>query len=444
MNIKLQILKYLKRDIQPKISLIDRYCKAYNNRFSQVMSYKYLKYLAVSICIGSILNSPTITKAQTSQTLAQQETQNSTIKFLTPDKQKILTQRVNVDKPKIQVAILLDSSNSMDGLIDQARTQIWSVINALSKVNKNGNAPIIEVSLYHYGNDTLPSAEGFNRMLNELTTDLDLISENLFSIKTKGGQEYAGWVIDSAMKQLKWSDNLEDFRVIFIAGNEPFSQGTVDWQKAIDSALAKDVIVNSIYCGNSETRESNLWATAANQGKGSYFNLNQNQKITFIPTPYDDEIARLNRELNQTYIPYGVQGQRYLNRQQEQDRNAFSRPNSSAGYSRAVSKVSGNYRNSNWDLVDAVADNKVDLNAIDKSLLPENLSSMPIPIIEEKIAEMTQKRAKIRAEIAELAKKRAEYISKNTPKTDVDKTLDNLMISALYKQLEAKNFEIKE
>ncbi len=32
-------------------------------------------------------------------------------------------------KPVIQVAILLDTSNSMDGLIDQARKQLWRVVN---------------------------------------------------------------------------------------------------------------------------------------------------------------------------------------------------------------------------------------------------------------------------------------------------------------------------
>src|SRR5262245_44595431 len=33
------------------------------------------------------------------------------------------------DKPKIQMAILLDTSNSMDGLIGQARSQLWKIVN---------------------------------------------------------------------------------------------------------------------------------------------------------------------------------------------------------------------------------------------------------------------------------------------------------------------------
>jgi hypothetical protein len=32
-------------------------------------------------------------------------------------------------RPTVQIAILLDTSNSMDGLIGQAKTQLWNVVN---------------------------------------------------------------------------------------------------------------------------------------------------------------------------------------------------------------------------------------------------------------------------------------------------------------------------
>ncbi|MEQ8959157.1 MAG: hypothetical protein RLP02_14760 [Coleofasciculus sp. C2-GNP5-27] len=47
---------------------------------------------------------------------------------------------------KIQLAILLDSSNSMDGLIDQTRTQIWQIVNALTQVTKDGQVPELEIA----------------------------------------------------------------------------------------------------------------------------------------------------------------------------------------------------------------------------------------------------------------------------------------------------------
>jgi hypothetical protein len=39
MDVELQILKHLKRDARPTISVIDQYCLAYNDLFPEVRSY---------------------------------------------------------------------------------------------------------------------------------------------------------------------------------------------------------------------------------------------------------------------------------------------------------------------------------------------------------------------------------------------------------------------
>lgn len=39
---------------------------------------------------------------------------------------------------KVQIALLLDTSNSMDGLIDQARTQLWKVVNTFVDAVREG------------------------------------------------------------------------------------------------------------------------------------------------------------------------------------------------------------------------------------------------------------------------------------------------------------------
>ncbi len=45
MDVELQILKHLKRDAQPTVAIIDRYCEAYHDLFSDVRSYECFKYL---------------------------------------------------------------------------------------------------------------------------------------------------------------------------------------------------------------------------------------------------------------------------------------------------------------------------------------------------------------------------------------------------------------
>ena len=53
MDVELQILKHLKRDARPTVSIIDQYCSAYNDLFSDVRGYECFKYLHQGI-ISSI------------------------------------------------------------------------------------------------------------------------------------------------------------------------------------------------------------------------------------------------------------------------------------------------------------------------------------------------------------------------------------------------------
>jgi len=63
-------------------------------------------------------------------------------------------------KQTIQVALLLDTSNSMDGLINQAKAQLWEIVNQLSYAKCRTVNPNLEIALYEYGNDGLSSREG--------------------------------------------------------------------------------------------------------------------------------------------------------------------------------------------------------------------------------------------------------------------------------------------
>ncbi|MEG4322654.1 MULTISPECIES: hypothetical protein [unclassified Microcoleus] len=343
-------------------------------------------------------------------------------------------------KAKIQIAILLDSSNSMDGLIDQTRNQLWQIVNFLTKVTKDGEVPELQVALYHYGNDSLPSEEGFVRLLTGFTPELDVVSEKLFSIKTNGGQEYVGWVIRSAMQQLNWSKDPADFRVIFIAGNEPFDQGPIVWTQSFNLAVKADTLVNTIYCGSAESQERQLWASGATVARGSHFNINQNQVIVVIKSPFDDQISTLNAKLNQTYIPYGRDGAVGQQRQAVEDSNAGSNL-----VMRSSSKASEYYDNASWDLLDALENGRVTLELLSNDALPDVMRSMALTERRAYIAAKKAERESIKKTIRELSQKRNEYVEQQR-KASANKgenTVDSVIIQSLRQQLAAKGFKLQ-
>src|SRR5262245_41831424 len=70
-----------------------------------------------------------------------------------------ISKKVN-NGPKIQAAILLDVSNSMDGLIEQAKAQLWNMVSVMGKTKCSGGTPQIEIALYEYGRDDNDQKKG--------------------------------------------------------------------------------------------------------------------------------------------------------------------------------------------------------------------------------------------------------------------------------------------
>jgi len=314
--------------------------------------------------------------------------------------------------PHVQMAILLDTSNSMDGLINQARTQLWAIVNEFAKTELGGKLPVLEVALYEYGNDNLPPTEGFVRLVVPFTSDLDKVSEALFALTTNGGQEYCGKVIDDAVRQLVWSQEKKDLKCIFIAGNELFTQGTVEYQKACQAAAAKGITVSTIFCGNHEEGIRTEWQRGAQLADGSYLSIDQNQAVAVIAAPQDQDLARLSAELSKTYLPYGVAKKRleYSERQTAQDANA-AKADLSAAASRAVFKASNLYQNTQWDLVDAVEQGQVRLEELPADQLPEELRSMPVAGRKTHVEKMAQQRRQIQEQIKSLNSQRSVFLA---------------------------------
>jgi hypothetical protein len=345
-------------------------------------------------------------------------------------------------QPKVQVALLLDTSNSMDGLIFQARTQLWTIVNELAKAKRGGVRPVIEVALYEYGNNSLASGEGYVRQVVGFTSDLDLVSERLWQLTTNGGSEFCGHVIESSIKELKWDEDSRAYRAIFIAGNEPFTQGPTDYRTAVARAAGKGVVVNTIHCGSREDGVSGMWADGAKRGEGEFMWIDQNIRRHVRRCPQDDEISRLSSELNGTYLPYGPGGAVGAERQREQDAVAAANSEVGAAADRAAAKAGGAYYNASWDLVDAVRDGKIDPDKLDEEQLPPALRAVPAGQRSAFVQRQLARRQEIAAQIQRLHQERARYLAEHAeePATGEGESLDAAAIKAVRSQMEALGY----
>ncbi len=342
------------------------------------------------------------------------------------------------DTPLVQIAVLLDTSSSMSGLIEQAKTQLWKLVNEFITAKQDGKTPVVQVALYEYGKSSLEGRENWIRQIQPLTRDLDKVSEDLFALTTNGGDEYCGAVIQRATKDLAWDANPKVYKAIFIAGNEPFTQGPVDSKQSCQQAIAKGIIVNTIHCGGEAQGIAEHWNQGALLADGKYLVIDQNQAIVHIEAPQDQEIVKLNEELNKTYINYGSAAPMAKARQMAQDSNAAAKAESGAEVQRTLTKVSGNYFNATWDLVDACKQKDFDITKVNEADLPEEMKKMTLDERKAYLATKTAERAEIQKKVLTLNKEREAFVStkrKESAKTD---TLDTAMTKALRAQAEKK------
>jgi len=314
------------------------------------------------------------------------------------------------NSPKIQAAILLDVSNSMDGLIEQAKAQLWTMVNTMGKTKCNGITPQIEIALYEYGRSNNDLQKGYVKQISPFTKDLDDLSQKLFQLTTNGGDEYCGYVIHTSLNELNWDTTSSNYKVIFISGNEDFLQGNITYTLACNEARKKGVIVNTIYCGDRLQGIKEHWNLLGECGNGNFTNINSDAKPEDIPTPYDSTLITLNNKLNGTYIYYGAGGKGRKDLQGSMD-VANTTINGYAGVNRAVSKASSNYYNSNWDLVDAKDEDKKILDKIDYKTLPDYLQKKSKSELEAIINQKSTERGVIQKEMLDINKKREAYIA---------------------------------
>ena len=182
------------------------------------------------------------------------------------DEKKTIPAMKKVERRTIDLAICLDTSGSMDGLIDSCRQKIWAIINDLALAKPT---PRLRVALLSYGNDGYARDAGWVRLDTGLTDDLDKVSQQLFALKTGGGTELVGRVMQAALARLDWAKDSKALRIMIVAGNESADQDKeVSFRLMCRRAIGRDIMVNPIYCTRSEaagSTHSSSWSPASGQ-----------------------------------------------------------------------------------------------------------------------------------------------------------------------------------
>jgi flavin-binding protein dodecin len=252
----------------------------------------------------------------------------------------------------------------------------------------------------------------------DLSDDIDSVYTNLRSFKADGGgdsPESVNQALDDAVNKIHWSQDKGVLRVIFLVGDYPPHmdyQDDVKYQATCQVAMKKDLIINTIQCGNvAETTP--VWQEIARLSEGQYVQLSQTGDMVAIATPFDAEMAKANAELNKTVIAYGSAGQQAAvgGKVAMSSAVAASAPAAAADRATYNSKDSGKAIQGRGDLVNDLRDGSAKLEVLKAEELPEPMRKMDDKERKAYVEKHSAERDKLNKQVAELAKQREEYIN---------------------------------
>src|SRR5689334_16632471 len=326
--------------------------------------------------------------------------------FLLADSVIAAKESPNEDKPRIEVCFVLDTTGSMGGLIEGAKQKIWSIANEMISAKPT---PELKLGLIGYrdrGDDYI--VKSF-----QLTDDIDSIYAHLRDFKAEGGgdePESVNEALAEAVEKMPWSHDRKVLKIIFLVGDAPPHMDYADGPKYPElcrMAAKKDLIINTVQCG-SIAATTPIWKEIAKSSEGSYAAIAQSGGVAVITTPMDDELAKLNKKIGETLIPYGDADVR----REVAAKQAFAER---APASAAADRLTYNAKTKKGvqgrgELLDALASSEVKLESIDKKDLPAEFQKLTKEEIEARIAKTRGERDSLQKEVQELAKKRDAYI----------------------------------
>ncbi len=343
----------------------------------------------------------------------------------------------NENKPRIEVCFVLDTTGSMAGLIEGAKQKIWSIANEMISAKPT---PELKLGLIGYRD----RGDEYVVKSFRLSDDIDSIYAHLRDFKAEGGgdePESANEALAEAIEKMPWSQDPKVLKIIFLVGDAPPHMDYADGPKYPELcriAAKKDLIINTVQCG-SIAATTPIWKEIAKSSEGSYAAIAQSGGVAVIATPMDDELAKLNKRIGETLIPYGDADLR----REVAAKQAFAE---SAPASAAADRLSYNAKTKKsvqgrGELLDALASNEVKLESIDKKDLPAEFQKLTKQEIEARIAKTRGERDNLQKEVQELAKKRDAYIqaeNKRLAEAGKGDGFDEKVAETIHQQAERK------
>lgn len=338
----------------------------------------------------------------------------------------------------LELVFVLDTTGSMGGLLEGAKTKIWGMVNDIMQKRAGQNLKVkVGLVAYRDRQDT------YLTKVTKLSENLDEVYAELSSFKAEGGgdtPEDVRTALRDALDSAGWSKpGPRTSQIIFLVGDAPPHDDYTDVPDTIVStrrAHALGMIVNTIQCGNLSATTL-PWRNIAQYGGGEYFAIAQDGGVQAIATPYDVELASLGQRIGSTYLAYGSSALRHSKTaKQEAMEVRIMAAKAAPAAERAVNKALNAAAYDESDLIQQIEQGGLSLDKLKEEDLPDSWRSLDAKQRQAKLDQAMAERKTLRQQILNLSKQREQYLAEQRSKAGAGKTgFDGAVQAALDKQI---------
>ncbi|TQV88000.1 vWA domain-containing protein [Aliikangiella coralliicola] len=350
-------------------------------------------------------------------------------------------------KPKIELVFALDTTGSMSGMINAAKEKIWSIASTMAAAKPTPDIRIGLVAYRDRGDDYITQRV-------DLSADLDSVYAALLDFTAAGGgdgPESVNAALYDSVNRMSWSQDPNSYKVIFLVGDAPGHndyQDDIPYTTTLSNAAQKGIIVNTIQAGRN-TMTTRAWKKIAALGSGNNFQVDQQGGALAISTPYDQSIAEVSRELDDTRVYYGTPEEKKIQLRNRQATNKLHTSSTSSSLARRAkfNLSEGGKQNfaGNGELLQALENNEIKLENIEKEQLPEAMQTMELAQREKFVQQKMAQRKNIKRQLVTLSEKRDAYIKKQLAKSkDAKNSLDEKLLATIKKQAQSKGLDYED
>jgi len=314
-----------------------------------------------------------------------------------------------VERPKVDVVFVLDTTGSMGGLLEGAKKKIWSIA---SHIATGKPTPELRVGLVAYRD----RGDAYVTKVFPLTSNLDEVYGNLQGFRAAGGGDEPEDVKQALMdgiRKMSWTPG-KNLRLMFLVGDAPAHEDYDDQpsMSAITAeATQKGIIINTVRCGGSEVTAAS-WKAIAQASGGDFSSIAQDGgMMAAVHTPMDARLGELNAKLSGTAVYVGTAPKRAAAAKRAETNSAMegSLKADSARYRAMSGHVDSD------DLVTQVALGKARIEDVSEEALPEPMQAMSVSERKAYVADQKAERERLSAEVIALSKERDEYLRRSAP-----------------------------